>query len=94
MEREMRIRRFVVIALVAGSTLGSASADDLPPGPAHDKVQQACTQCHGLDVVVGQRMSRDGWADTVARMIGNGAPITGADQPKIVDYLARNFPAK
>jgi len=90
----MQLRTFVVIAALAGSTLGSAHADELPPGPSHDKVAQACTQCHGLDVIAGQRMSRDGWADTVARMIGNGAPITAADQPKIVDYLARNFPAK
>jgi hypothetical protein len=88
----MRYLAFIAAALaVAGPT---AHADEFPAGPAHDKVAQASTQCHGGDVIAGQRLSRDGWADTVARMVANGAQISEADQPRIVDYLAANFPAK
>ncbi len=69
-------------------------ADDFPNRPGHDLVASACTQCHGAGQVTSQRLSRDGWADTVARMVANGAPINDTDQGKITDYLAASFPAK
>lgn len=91
MMRTMRI--FPVAANLLAATT-SAQADDFPPGALHDKVAQACTQCHGADQIAGQRMSRDGWRDTVARMVANGAQISDADQARIVGYLAASFPAK
>lgn len=72
---------------------GAAQADDFPAGPMHDKVVQACTQCHASGIVTSQHKSRDGWADTVTTMISNGANITDADYDKTVDYLAKSFPA-
>jgi Zn-dependent alcohol dehydrogenase len=82
---------FGLAAVLAASV---AQADDFPAGDMHDKVSQACTQCHAADVVVSQHKSRDDWAQTVTTMISNGANITDADYDKTVDYLAKSFPAK
>lgn len=73
---------------------GAAQADDFPAGDMHDKVSQACTQCHASGVVTSQGKTRDDWAQTVTTMISNGANITDADYDKTVDYLAKSFPAK
>jgi hypothetical protein len=72
---------------------GAAQADDFPAGPMHDKVVQACTQCHDGGVVTSQHKTRDDWAQTVTTMISNGANIADADYDKTVDYLAKSFPA-
>jgi hypothetical protein len=88
------MKQTVFIAAALAFAGPAALADEFPAGPMHDKVATACTQCHGGDVVAGQRLNRDGWADMVARMIANGAQISEADQPKVVNYLAASFPAK
>ena len=72
----------------------AAQANDLPPGPMHDTVSKACSQCHTAEVVSSQRKTRAGWADTVNQMMANGATVSDAEFDKVVDYLAKNFPAK
>ncbi|HVV26522.1 MAG TPA: hypothetical protein VHC40_01005 [Rhizomicrobium sp.] len=72
----------------------AAQADDFPPGPEHDLVAKTCTQCHAATLITSQGKTREAWADTVTTMIGNGAQVSDADFDKVVDYLAKNFPAK
>jgi Zn-dependent alcohol dehydrogenase len=84
----------VFFGLAVVLAAGAAQADDFPAGDMHDTVSKACTQCHGADVVVSQHKSRDDWGQTVTTMISNGANITDADYDKVVDYLAKSFPAK
>jgi competence protein ComEA len=73
---------------------GAAQADDFPAGDMHDKVAKTCTQCHASGVVTSQQKTRDDWAQTVTTMISNGADVSDADFDKVVDYLAKSFPAK
>jgi len=70
-----------------------AQAQDLPPGKGKDLVENTCGSCHGLDVVVAQHASRDGWASIVDYMVSRGATGTPEEITTIVDYLAKNFPA-
>jgi glucose/arabinose dehydrogenase len=70
---------------------GSARADDFPPGPAHDLVAKACTQCHDSGMVTSQRMSAAQWSDTVKQMVSNGAQVPPARLDEVVAYLAQNF---
>jgi cytochrome c5 len=85
-----------VFAPIVGFVLAAsaAQADDLPPGPMHDTVSKACSQCHSAEVISSQRKTRAGWADTVNQMMANGATVSDTEFDKVVDYLAKNFPAK
>lgn len=65
-----------------------------PPGEGQKVVADACTQCHAAELVTNTGKTREGWADTVTTMIGNGAAVTDADFNKVVDYLAKNYPVK
>jgi competence ComEA-like helix-hairpin-helix protein len=70
-----------------------AQAQDLPAGKGKDLVENTCGSCHGLDVVVAQHATKDGWASIVDYMVSRGASGTPEEIATIVDYLAKNFPA-
>lgn len=74
-------------------SLAVAQAQDLPPGKGKDLVENTCGSCHGLDVVVAQHATKDGWQSIVDYMVSRGATGTPAELSTIVDYLAKNFPA-
>lgn len=68
-----------------------ALADAFPPGPVHDIVAKACTQCHDASTVISQHKSAAAWSDTVKQMISNGAKVAPADFDAVVTYLSKNF---
>jgi competence ComEA-like helix-hairpin-helix protein len=91
MMKNMNRAAFPIIFLAI--SLAVAQAQDLPPGKGKDLVENTCGSCHGLDVVVAQHASRDGWASIVDYMVSRGATGTPEEITTIVDYLAKNFPA-
>jgi competence protein ComEA len=86
------IRAAFLIPVFAMS-LTVAEAQDMPAGKGKDLVENTCGSCHGLDVVVAQHATKDGWASIVDYMVSRGATGTPAEITTIVDYLAKNFPA-
>jgi len=74
-------------------SLAVAQAQDLPPGKGKELVENTCGSCHGLDVIVAQHATKDGWASIVDYMVSRGATGTPAEIQTIVDYLAKSFPA-
>jgi len=69
----------------------AAAAQTLPDGPGKAVVQRMCSQCHGLDSVVGARMTKDGWAAVVDDMVSRGANGSPEDIDRVIGYLAANF---
>src|ERR1700689_1169586 len=51
----------------------SHAQSDLPDGAGKAVVQRMCTQCHGVNVITGQRMTRPQWAEQVDDMVSRGA---------------------
>ncbi|HMD48104.1 MAG TPA: helix-hairpin-helix domain-containing protein [Bryobacteraceae bacterium] len=47
--------------------------------------------CHELDVVTSERLSKQGWANTVDTMISRGATGTDEEIAAAIDYLAEHF---
>src|SRR5277367_1302146 len=85
-------RAALLVPLLAFS-LTMAQAQDLPAGKGKELVENTCGSCHGLDVIVAQHATKDGWASIVDYMVSRGATGTPAEIATIVDYLAKNFPA-
>lgn len=87
--------KFAAICAAAISLSTSALAQTpFPPGEGRELVAQHCAQCHAPDVVAYAAKSREEWSATVMTMIGMGAAVPEADVPKVIDYLAKNFPSK
>lgn len=78
--------------VAAASSRGEAVV--LKPGVGHEKVATACATCHSLDYVEmnGSFLDRKGWEAVVGKMIKvYGAPVSAADLPVVVDYLAKSY---
>lgn len=50
-----------------------------------------CLGCHGIDLIAGQRLSRDGWARELDKMVGWGAALGDAERLALLDYLSQRF---
>jgi len=74
------------------STILSRYAALLPQGPGRDLTIRACSTCHALDVVAGQRLSPQEWSNVVQTMSAKGAVATPEELDRIQSYLARAFP--
>ena len=74
----------------------------VPPAPTEEPadalnaealVGERCTACHTLDWVAQAQKSEAAWANTVQRMVGNGASLTPEEQAAVIKYLAETYPA-
>jgi competence protein ComEA len=88
----MKLMNRAAILSVLAASLGIAQAQDLPAGKGKELVENTCGSCHGLDVVVAQHATKDGWASIVDYMVSRGATGTPEEINTIVEYLAKNFP--
>jgi len=86
------MNRAALLTSLLAISLTVAQAQDLPPGKGKDLVENTCGSCHGLDVVVAQHATKDGWASIVDYMVSRGASGTPEEIQTIVAYLAKNFP--
>ena len=64
---------------------------NLPEGPGKEILQNACTECHSLQMVVGTGYDRQEWGLTLERMITAGANMTPDQIPTLTDYLLKNM---
>jgi competence protein ComEA len=86
------MHKAAIVVSVLAASLVIAQAQDLPPGKGKELVENTCGSCHGLDVVVAQHATKDGWASIVDYMVSRGATGTPEEINTIVEYLAKNFP--
>lgn len=82
----------ISIALALSALVGNARAQELPEGKGKEIVQDACSQCHGLQQIIDSKKTPEEWKDLVNQMIDNGATLTDEQIPIVIDYLAKNFP--
>ena len=86
-----------VIPLLVGLAVivaGQTPAPTLPEGPGKELVEAVCTECHTLERVIAKRATKTEWQDKVLEMLQEDPDVTQQERDKIVEYLAKNFPAK
>jgi virginiamycin B lyase len=66
----------------------------LPDGPGKNTIQSVCSGCHALGMVTNSGHSHADWETVLHMMVNVGAPVPADQFPIVVDYLAKNFPAK
>jgi hypothetical protein len=91
MKNNINGMKFLPVALGFAAMALSVSGQALPNGPAKATIEKVCSTCHGADIVIGMKNSKDAWQGIVATMKGRGAVGSDADFTAIVDYLAANF---
>ncbi len=68
-----------------------AAVQDLPEGKGVEVARDKCLLCHEADLIVSQRLSRQGWTREVEKMMRWGAVVTDAEKEVLVDYFAAHF---
>jgi competence protein ComEA len=92
-KRGFVVGNMALIALAQPLAAQSKQAQ-LPDGPGKEVTQRVCSACHGVEIVMGRGLTRDGWTAVVSDMVDRGAQGTDDDFGQVVDYLAKNFPPK
>jgi mono/diheme cytochrome c family protein len=69
----------------------AAGANLLPPGPGHDIVAVACSQCHALSAFTWLRQGEQAWRHQVYDMILRGSQIAPNEIDTVVTYLTTSF---
>ena len=107
MTRRLALAPLLATAAISALSLGAVTAAPvsykLPeetaafkPGPNLEVVMNNCTGCHSADYIAtqprGPRYKTDFWRAEVNKMIKvYGAPVSDADVPRIVEYLATTY---
>jgi hypothetical protein len=63
----------------------------VPEGPAGELFQVACMGCHDETPVSRMRLSRDGWAAQIDKMIRWGAAVPSDRREDLIGYLLTAF---
>jgi cytochrome c5 len=77
--------------VAAAQAQAQPPANALPAGNGKDLVAVACTQCHGLRLIVALRDGPVGWRHFVDDMILRGAQLNSQEADTVSEYLAKSF---
>ncbi len=85
--------RLLVVATALIAAAISSRAQGLPDGPEKNLVEAICSECHTTERIAAQRLTKPQWADKVLEMLQEAPDVKQSERDKIVEYLAKNFPA-
>jgi competence protein ComEA len=68
-----------------------AAQVQLPDAPGKDETVRICGTCHEVERATAVRLNREGWQDTIAKMLDLGATGSDEELAKVLDYLAEHF---
>jgi competence ComEA-like helix-hairpin-helix protein len=85
-----RFRKVAIACLIWGS-FGSVALAQMPDGAGRDVAVKLCGNCHDAEVVKQYHLGKDGWTDTISKMIEKGAEGTDEQFNTVLDYLVKNF---
>ena len=72
----------------------AVSAQSLPEGPGKELVEVICSSCHSTERIAAQHKTKPQWQDKVLEMLQEETDVTQSEKDKIVEYLAKSFPAR
>jgi competence protein ComEA len=85
--------RLLVLATALTAAALPSNAQGLPDGPGKDLVDAICSECHTTERIAAQQLTKPQWADKVLEMLQEAPDVKQSERDKIVEYLAKNFPA-
>jgi DNA uptake protein ComE-like DNA-binding protein len=66
-------------------------AKTMPEGANRELTVRVCAGCHEPQRAASVRLTREGWQDVVAKMVGLGAKASDEEIANVIDYLAEHF---
>ena len=82
------MRFLIFLAACSGAVFAQ-----LAEGEGMAETGRLCRGCHEVERSVSLRQDKDGWNNTLTKMVGLGMKAADADLAIIADYLAKYYPA-
>ena len=84
------------VCLAVGCYVGLLSAvfaaqAQLPDAPGKDETVRICGTCHEVERATAVRLNREGWQDTIVKMVDLGANGSDEELAKVLNYLSEHF---
>ena len=83
--------RLTLLVFLCAIVATAADKPKLPDGPGKATMERVCGSCHGAEIVLGKKLTRDGWSQIVVNMIQRGAQGSDDEFAEIVDYLTNTL---
>ena len=68
-----------------------AAQVQLPDAPGKDETVRICGTCHEVERAAAVRLNREGWQDTITKMVDLGAIGSDEELAKVLNYLSEHF---
>lgn len=88
------IAAVVVLGLMTMAPARSWAQSELPDGPGRAELEKLCKTCHELARSISKRQDRDGWNQTMTKMVAFGMRVSDTEHSAVVDYLVKYYPAE
>jgi competence protein ComEA len=92
----LAISAFVRTTVSATQTAATSDVHDphpeFPQGEGREAVMRLCVRCHSPNIILANGQTRQGWENTITKMVRLGATGNDEDFSDIADYLTANFP--
>jgi competence protein ComEA len=86
--------RLLVLATTLAAAARPSNAEGLPDGPDKGLVEAICSECHTTERIATQQLTKPQWADKVLEMLQEAPDVKQSERDRIVEYLAKYFPAR
>src|SRR5262245_35390195 len=83
--------RALLIACIIGTILPDLAHAQFPDAPGKDEGVRLGGTCHEPQRAASVRLTREGWQDTIVRMVGLGMKGSDAELALVLDYLSAHF---
>jgi competence protein ComEA len=87
----MRSHVSILVCVVGMLSPGVVAAGQLPDGPGKAETVRLCGACHEAERAAALRLTREGWQDTVTRMVDLGMKGSDDEIGTVLEYLAVHF---
>jgi competence protein ComEA len=78
-------------AMLLTAAHGASAQAQLPDGAGKDAVVRMCGTCHPVERAASVRLTREGWQDTIAKMMTLGAKGSDEDTKAVLEYLSTHY---
>jgi competence protein ComEA len=86
------VARACLVVFIAGMmTVGVLAHGQLPDAPGKEETVRLCGACHEPQRAASVRLTREGWQETIAKMVGLGMKGSDEELAKVLEYLSEHF---
>ncbi len=89
------INCLLIIGIFVGRSFSfgaaSVSQTQLPDAPGKEETVRLCGTCHEPERAASVRLTREGWEETIAKMVAIGVKGSDAELAKVLDYMSEHF---